>query len=62
MTDQQHQLTDELKVLMDQYNNGELNAENLRRLKNMLYILGDDVSNHIEQLNKIKKRDLYVTN
>lgn len=57
MTNQQ--LTDELKVLMDQYANGELQGDNLRILRNMLYIMGDNVKFDIEAQNRIKKKGFF---
>lgn len=56
MTNQQ--MTEEMKTLMDEYISGELKGQNLRRLRNMLFILTDDVTYSIEQQNKSKQKDL----
>ncbi|MCQ6268089.1 hypothetical protein M1K46_20940 [Fictibacillus sp. WQ 8-8] len=56
MTNQQ--LTEELKTLIDQYANGNLRGEKLRLLKNMLFVLGDKVSDDIDLHRKQKEEEM----
>ncbi len=56
MTNQQ--LTEELKTLIDQYAKGNLKGEKLRLLKNMLFVLGDKVSDDIDLHRKQKEEEM----
>lgn len=44
---------EEVKMLIDKYENGAMEKEALRKLKNMLYVLGDDVKSQLEKQTKI---------
>ncbi|PLR98481.1 hypothetical protein [Bacillus sp. T33-2] len=56
MTNQQ--LFNELKSLMERYADGELNSEELRKFRNILSILSDEVSYSIEKLSEMKQKEL----
>ncbi|PGQ88175.1 hypothetical protein [Priestia megaterium] len=51
------QLTEELKVLLDMYTNGELEGDKLRKLQNLLFVAGESIGLEIEQEKKNKQKE-----